>query len=263
MTKYVFDKYLGNIAFPDYDTIIYNAIERNGVWEPQELSWIFNNVKEGDICINVGANVGYFSSVMSKIVGKSGKVYAIEANPNFEQYIKKNSYNIKTNNVSILMFAAGSYTGEIDLFINTDNCGDNRVFDPEIITNVVHDHFSSKKELIKVRIDKVDNLVNSDKVDIVLIDCQGWDHEVIRGMKNIISISMPKILTEFVPKWITDLGEDPAQILKEYQDFGYDLFCPDLEINEPCNPIELLETMRIKDVWFTNIYLKPDKSLTV
>lgn len=255
--KEAYDRYLGNIAFPVYDDLISKSINQDGIWEENEFNWVIKNVKEGDVCINIGANVGYFTCVMSRKTGKTGKVFSIEANPEFDYFLNKNIERTNMDNVSLIMSAAGNVSGTTELFINSNNCGDNRVFNPNIIKNASSDRWSNTREVVSVPIDKVDNLVFSDKVDVVLIDCQGWDHEVIRGMKGIIEKNKPKILTEFVPKWLVDLGEDPIDILKEYQDFGYDLLCPDLEINDPFDANKLLEEMKIKGLWFTNIYLRP------
>jgi 2-polyprenyl-3-methyl-5-hydroxy-6-metoxy-1,4-benzoquinol methylase len=56
-----------------------NYIERNiiltGQWEPSETSLVMNIVKPGYICLDVGANVGYFSLLMAKL---GGLVHAYE-----------------------------------------------------------------------------------------------------------------------------------------------------------------------------------------
>jgi FkbM family methyltransferase len=194
---------------------------------------------------------------MSKLVKNSGSVYCIEANPDFEQYIKSNALLSEFDNINIIMSAAGNKTGEIDLFVNTSNSGDNRVFSPDLILDQAWDEVLNVGDVVKVKIDKVDNLVGLNNVDIVLIDCQGWDHEVIRGMHQIIEKYKPKILTEFIPKWIKNLGEDPKEILQEYIDLGYNLLCPELEIYVHTEPEELLNLLYKNGPWFTNILLEP------
>lgn len=256
-TKEVFDKYLGELIFPFYDQVISESIKAHGVWEPDEFNWVIENIKEGDTCINVGSNVGYFTCIMSKKVGKNGKVFSIEANPNFKFFLEENVKRTNMDNVSIIMSAAGNYSGNIDLFINSDNCGDNRVFNPKIVSSSSEDKFSESSYAISVSIDKVDNLVTTDKVDFVLIDCQGLDHEVIRGMSKIIKENHPKILTEFVPKWIDSLGESPENILEEYVNLGYDLLSPELHIHSPVSPKEMINAIEKSGKWFINIFLKP------
>ena len=52
-----------------------------GVWEPVLSEFILRHVQDGDVCVDVGANVGYFSLLFAQRVGASGKVIAIEAAP--------------------------------------------------------------------------------------------------------------------------------------------------------------------------------------
>lgn len=238
--KEVYDNYLGNLIFPKYDDGISAYIEEHHIWSEPEVQWIMENVKQGDTCINVGSNVGYFTCLMSKRVGISGSVFSIEANPQLEYYLKENVKRTGIDNVKIIMSAAGDNIGEIDLYVNASNCGDNRLHNPMNISNPTWDAFS-EKEVLTVKIDKVDNLVTAEKVDIVLMDCQGWDHKVIRGMSQIIAKHRPKILLEYTPKWIKSLGEDPVDILNEYIAMGYKITCPELGIYEYVEPRQLIQ----------------------
>jgi hypothetical protein len=45
-----------------------------GVWEPNITRWIVRRLASGDMFIDVGANVGYYSLLASKLVGESGSV---------------------------------------------------------------------------------------------------------------------------------------------------------------------------------------------
>jgi hypothetical protein len=55
-------------------------INRDGIWEKNEVKWLKENVRPCDSCINVGANVEYFAILMSQLTGKQGSVFAFEAN---------------------------------------------------------------------------------------------------------------------------------------------------------------------------------------
>jgi hypothetical protein len=47
-------------------------------------------LQSGDIVIDVGANIGSLTLAASDIVGESGKVYAVEANPKIFSYLRGN-----------------------------------------------------------------------------------------------------------------------------------------------------------------------------
>ena len=64
----------GNIA--DHNTI--SAIERDGCCEPEVARVMGRVVREGDSVIDVGANVGYFTLLLARLVGERGSVIAFE-----------------------------------------------------------------------------------------------------------------------------------------------------------------------------------------
>jgi FkbM family methyltransferase len=153
------------------------------------------------------------------LVGESGRVTAFELNPNLIPFFNVNIQNSKLKNIKLRQVAVGNRSGFQWLFLNEKNFGDSRMFDPRITSGGgnYRDHgFSKIPRRRLVRIVKLDNLINT-KIDIVLIDTQGYDHEVLRGMKAVIENFRPKILTEFVPQWLSDMGEDPLKVLDEYK----------------------------------------------
>jgi FkbM family methyltransferase len=52
-----------------------------GVFEPNLSAFLRANLGPGDVFVDVGANVGYFSLLAAKLVGPSGGVVAVEAAP--------------------------------------------------------------------------------------------------------------------------------------------------------------------------------------
>lgn len=78
----------------DY-AISYYLITR-GIYEPRETNLFKKIVRHGMTVIDLGANIGYYTLIASKLVGESGKVYAFEPEPdNFNILVK----NININNL--------------------------------------------------------------------------------------------------------------------------------------------------------------------
>ena len=69
----------------------------NGIYEPLETEIIKEKIQNGDIVIDIGASIGYFTLLLAKLVGTTGKVFAFEPEPsNFSllnENIKLNKYN--------------------------------------------------------------------------------------------------------------------------------------------------------------------------
>src|SRR5450755_115400 len=58
-----------------------------GLWEPNLSAWIERRLSTGDVFVDVGANVGYFTLLAAGVVGKTGKVVAIEPMPEIFRHL--------------------------------------------------------------------------------------------------------------------------------------------------------------------------------
>ena len=127
--KYIFyylpnDKYIGQRI----------ALEK---YEPYETKLILKQTKKGDVVVDVGANIGYYTILLADKVGKNGKVYAFEPDKlNFEILVK----NIKANNLKnvIAVNAAVGRKNETKvLYKSEENLGDHKLFNDQfLISNV-------------------------------------------------------------------------------------------------------------------------------
>ena len=69
--------------------------------------YLKKNIKPGDIVIDVGANIGYFTCLMSKLVGETGHVYSFEPELNNFKMLKMNVEENNCSNVTIEQKAIG------------------------------------------------------------------------------------------------------------------------------------------------------------
>jgi FkbM family methyltransferase len=208
----VTDKRLGDLLFPARDAVMVPAISAAGSWELREGQWLDANISSGMTVVNVGANVGYFALWSAQLVGESGTVIAIEPDPtNFELLVQNIATHGYSRVVEPIRAAADHHSGILSLYNNPTNSGDHRVFDNE----------DSNHASIQIEAVAVDSLVQNRHVDAILTDAQGWDHRVLRGLRQTIERDRPVILSEFVPQWMSDQGEDPGSFLSEMVDLGY------------------------------------------
>ncbi|MFA5822985.1 MAG: FkbM family methyltransferase, partial [Thermodesulfovibrionales bacterium] len=76
------------------------------------VSWFaINNIKPGNIVIDIGAHFGYFSLLFSKLVGTAGCVYSFEPTPSTFNILLKNCKN--RNNIFPINAAVGEEKGEL------------------------------------------------------------------------------------------------------------------------------------------------------
>ena len=88
------------------DPGISSQLLRRGAREPEQKFIIESTLKPGMVAFDLGANVGYYTIMMARLVGDSGRVYAVEPFPdNFRllgENIRRNGLkHVQTENVAI------------------------------------------------------------------------------------------------------------------------------------------------------------------
>lgn len=148
-------------------------------YEPNQTKLIKQLVKKGDIVFDIGANIGYYTLLMSKIVGEKGLVFAFEPeNINFGLLQKTINYN-KIKNVILIKAAINNNNGIIDLRIAEDNTGGHTI-SPE---------YSNRKST-KVLSFKIDDFFSKYKPSLVKIDVEGAEQLVLDGSHNTFKDSI-------------------------------------------------------------------------
>ena len=85
-------------------------------------------IKEGDVVLDIGANIGYYVLIESQLVGEKGKVYAVEpVRSNFE-LLEKNVQLNNLKNVSTFQFAFGEKDAKSEIYVTDKSnlCAMNR-----------------------------------------------------------------------------------------------------------------------------------------
>jgi FkbM family methyltransferase len=160
-------------------------------------------IKPGFCVMDIGANVGYYTRLASKLVG-SGSVISFEPLPKAYKLLKKNSYDLK--NTEVFNCALSSDEGNGSFFIR--DSGDT--------SSLLRINDNEKLQEIKVSIKTADSFIdNINKVDFVKIDVEGFEMEVLQGMTTIISKYRPIIIFEY----LTGFGKIRGLFHSHYVDF--------------------------------------------
>lgn len=150
------------------------------VYENRDISRILPLISAGSICLDVGANVGFYALHFAKRVGNNGKVYAIEASPKVVDRLRKNiALNSYENIIEVEALAVADKKGEIEFAISPDeNSG---------WGHIGEDVRFSEKVLLKA--DTLDSFFESKKltsVDLMKVDIEGAEDMLIAGAQKIL-----------------------------------------------------------------------------
>lgn len=87
-----------------------------GTWEPNLSRFMEATIRPGDSVVDLGANIGYFTLLMSKLVGPTGRVISIEAAPTTAAILRENVAANACSNVDVKEIAIAEKEGELKLF---------------------------------------------------------------------------------------------------------------------------------------------------
>lgn len=80
------------MVVPGWNIDVAPGIVRDGIIEPWTNEVLLSVIREGDGVVNVGSNFGYYALLAAQKVGRTGAVYAVEANPVVFPYLVKSAY---------------------------------------------------------------------------------------------------------------------------------------------------------------------------
>lgn len=159
-----------------------------GSWEPQLVELVSRNVKRGFTAVDIGAHIGYYSLLLSRLVGPTGRVFSFEPVPSNFDFLMTNLNLNNCINVDAVNRAVLDRRHSIRIqiqerdplpvaisFANPENKGD------VIVESVSLDEFL---------------LGRTEKVDFLKVDAESAEEQVIEGGRKLIERDHPLIMME-------------------------------------------------------------------
>jgi FkbM family methyltransferase len=201
------------------DQVISKAICMTGVWEPKETELVKKIIKRGMYLVDVGANIGYYTTLFSRLTGDKGKVISFEPSPLSFSILDKNARMNCLKNVVIVQKALSNLTGIEKLYLSKTNPGDNR------LSSSIVEETDKDRDIIEVEVVRLDDFYKEDRIDLLKIDVQGAEMKVIEGgLKTIENNPDMQIIIEFWPKGLLAQGVEPIQLLSKLEHLGFNLY---------------------------------------
>jgi len=173
-------------VFPEFHLhLIYRNIE------PDFQKILKKYISEGDTVFDIGANIGYVSVVLSKLVGDKGKVFSFEAIPHTSTEFLVNINLNNCTNITLIQKALSNENKKVTFRI--PDGGTNH----SMASMVWH---KKEDDTINVEVDSI--ILDEDKdlkhlsPSFIKIDVEGSEGMVISGMKELISREKPIIYIE-------------------------------------------------------------------
>jgi FkbM family methyltransferase len=241
------------------DNVVSPTLLAHGIFEPLETELVEREVCPGDVVLDIGANVGYYTLIFAERVGESGHVFAFEPDPDNFALLEKNVRANRYSNVTLERKAVSDVTGKIKLYTCPDNKGDHRIYDSgdgrrsiDIDAVALDDYFAEYQG----------------RIDFIKMDTQGAEAGILRGMTGLLrQHDGIKMVTEFWPVGLRRFGASAEQFLNHLSQLGFCWTVIDEAAKDfyPASISQLLQTYVPEKENFTNLYcvrgsaMKPEK----
>lgn len=165
----------------------------------------------GSIFVDAGANVGYMTALGSKVLGKDGKIFTFEPNPDVIPFLSRNLKLVTQSplcpTIQVIETGLGSSIGQATLFAPqnySNNDGIARLIPFQ----------SDDISLCEISITTLDNVLGIQEVHVLKIDVEGYEYEVLKGGSNLIKnrkithiiFEEHNISNSPIPNYLTEYG---------------------------------------------------------
>ena len=206
----------------------FRAYAINKVHEEFTTALFRKIVKEGDVVVDLGANIGYFTLLAAKLVGKKGKIYAFEPEPRNYQYLIRNIRLNGYDNVVALQKAVADKPGTVKLFICPYDTGHHTIQKYDGIHAYRPDFVNEKKEFVEVEQVRLDDFLRgkTTMINVIKMDVEGAEMLALAGMEQLIKGNKNLImLIEFFPLLIKEMGQSPEEFARRLlEDFHFKMY---------------------------------------
>jgi FkbM family methyltransferase len=195
------------------------SIMTMGVYDLSVTEILWRLIEPCETAVDIGANIGYMTSVMAKRVGKMGKVYSYEPHPEIYQELCENTrmwrkaygwYQIESKNIAL------SDTSGMGILNMPPDFEGNRGL--ASILSDKREQRSAPSCQCPVKLAKLDDLmIDSRTIGVIKLDVEGHELEVLQGGVKVISGRVRDIVFE-------EHGDYPTEVTSLLEKLGFTVF---------------------------------------
>lgn len=212
----------------------------DGLWESHVTGWFHDVLKPGDVMVDVGANIGYFTVLAAQLVGPGGRVVAVEASPSLADKIRRNvAMNGHRGTVTVWHRAAWSGSERLKLHERV-HYGANSSLASVGAANL--EELADTEVTVEVEAVALDDLLGDlQRIDLLKLDVEGAEVHAMEGLARTVA-AHPEMtmMVEWAPEQIRLMGDDPGDLVALLTGAGYGLRLMERDL-APITSAELLD----------------------
>lgn len=185
-------------------------------FDPLETRFLRKTIKPGWVAVDAGANVGYYSILISQLVGTGGLVYAFEPSENNWEKLSKTIRLNSSTNVRACKFALSDSCGKASIIpgprgsSGKAHLGGAETQGCDSADQTTLDSFAVQNHL--------------NRLDIIKVDIEGCEERFLVGGAKTIDHFKPVLLMELNPAALEAFGTTAESLTARLHGFGYQLF---------------------------------------
>jgi FkbM family methyltransferase len=194
-------------AFPIY-ALCYRGFKAYA--DHAERKFLRRTLSPGDVAVDVGANIGIYTQLLSRWVGPTGLVYSFEPSP--ENFGRLQSATRKLANVRLSQSAVGESSRRTALYVSDKLNVDHRAYPPE----------GDSRPTVPIEMIALDDYFKTgERVDLIKMDIQGYELHALRGASRVLADNPTiKLLFEFWPYGLKQAGSNWAELIGVLKENG-------------------------------------------
>jgi FkbM family methyltransferase len=184
-------------------------------------------IRPGDWVLDVGANVGLIAAQLARLVGGSGRVWAIEPIPRNHRRLHQLADDNQLSQMRIVEGALSNQTGEASIRIPVDGQSGWASFTKS------WDMGGS----VNTPTWRLDDLITGEagRISFIKLDVEGFEPQVLMGATQTLASMRPCVMCEFNDILLRDAGSSSAALLEMFSELGYE---PSPEVKATASHLE-------------------------
>jgi FkbM family methyltransferase len=237
--------------------IIHGFLANNQLYEPGSSSVLLEVLRPGDTFIDIGAHIGYFTMLASRLVGPTGHVYCFEPEVNNHYRLLNHLQINQMTNVLPFNWAMSNSTGIVNLHTCPGNDGGHGLadvdarYDPEERARV------TLQPTFAIPLDSLFSSVQPGAVKAIKLDTEGFELQVLQGMRKLLDTAkVPIVICEINHSLLPHVGVTEQQIRDFMLELGYTIIFDDPQTGQ-LTPLEATQPAPTNFV-FNLVFARPE-----
>jgi FkbM family methyltransferase len=188
-----------------------------GKYEKDWTKWMRRTVTRGQRALDIGANVGYYTALLSTLVGPDGLVIACEPDPGNAELLRRTVAENAFTQAHVVEAAVSDGVGQAELFQDEAWHG--------VHSLASNNRVNAGPRSVQVTTVTIDALmIDAGAFDFVKIDAQGAEGRILRAATQLLNQPHATILLEVWPAGLAMFGDTLADVTGPFRQYGFSSF---------------------------------------